>query len=750
MVFHSENAAEAPILFITDYRRVHCKAESKVFSDYLIEPLINALKTHGISTSQYGFVSAELDWESLKTFVRASKASTLVVIGEQALANVTGLKSISKWQCSVVPATAELGGRLCLPIYHPDHVMVMWSDHFYYHLAASKLAKGVEAPPERKFVYGLTANANIQYIRDLVMTAPVIGLDYEFGSGQLNTVGFAISKTEAIAIKVLPEDYTVEEYHALWTAIANVLESNVPKVIQHAAVEVTWSARYGISVNNVIHDTMWAMKYMYPELDKGLDNVGRIFTPFPYWKDDNDDWTNIRDWNKHLEYNCKDTTATLWAYYEQCEQMTKADTIHFFQSFLMEFQPVITEMCVTGLPVDQRAQASIREGVVRERDNFANIIDSICINELGKPINPNSWQQKQEALKAMGMVLPTKKNKKTGETNESTDKKALFKLRRRYPDNQILPALIGLSAASKKLSGYLDFDYDRQSSRMHYILDGCGTETGRWSGYGASWGGGVNPQTVPKSMRRCFTADADTVLVQIDLKQAESRYVAWEGPDPILMQLIEDGRDIHKYVAGKIFNKPEDFVTSLERNLGKKAGHASNYGTGPRTFAEMALVEMNHYLEEWEAKRILEMYMQTFPGIRRRQQNIKNEIYRTRMLTTPLGRRRDFFGRMNDQTFREAYAYAPQSTIPDITNHLMLALWRERDYLGLSYEDGGRFLLQVHDSLLLQCKKERVDEVAAFAHDLESWHPRISLAGGPLLIPVDVEWGPNWKDMEKI
>lgn len=122
-----------------------------------------------------------------------------------------------------------------------------------------------------------------------------------------------------------------------------------------------------------------------------------------------------------------------------------------------------------------------------------------------------------------------------------------------------------------------------------------------------------------------------------------------------------------------------------------------------------------------------------------------------RMLRTPLGRERYFYGRMNDSTFREAYAYCPQSTIPDIINHLMLALWDNRDYLGLAYEEGGRFLLQCHDSLLLQVPETRVSEVAAFAQDLSAWHPKITLAGGELWIPTTVEVGPRWgKSMETI
>lgn len=743
MIF--DGTGHAPILFVTDFQRTHCKAENKVFSEFLGAPLFSALKRAGLYRADYDFVSLEGSRDILHTH----PAKVIVPLGENCLNLITGMKSISKWHISFIPATAEYGQRLCLPMYHPEHVMKFWQDHVYYQFGCHKL-KDMPGIPERKFILNPSLQQTLAYLRDTVATAPAIAIDFEFGQGQLNTVGFAISPTEAIAIKTLPDDYTPEEYHALFMAIGNIMESNIPKIVQHAAIEVTWAARYGIQINNVVWDTMWAMKFLYPELEKGLDNVGRVFTPYPYWKDDNDSWTNIRDWQRHLEYNCKDTTATFCAYLSQQKTLDSRKLLPLFENFLMKFQPVIQEMCVTGLNINPATIMRMKEELDREHINFMKIIDQECQEHLNKTINPKSPKQLKEALVAMGMKLPTKRVKGKADEQTSTDKKALVKLRRKYPEAQILPALIGLSATNKKLSSYVNFEFERETNKVHYTLDGCGTETGRWAGFGSAWGNGFNPQTVPKNVRRCFVADPGTVLVQIDLQQAESRYVAWDGPDAKLMDLITAGHDVHRYFGGKIFNKEASMITYLERQLAKKAGHAKNYDTGPRTFAEMCLVEMNYYVEEHEAKKILDAYDNEFPGVKRRKQNIKQQVYQQRMLRTPLGRERHFFGRMDDSTFREAYAYCPQSTIPDITNHLMLALWEQRDSIGLSYEDGGRFLLQVHDSLLLQCQKSRMEEIAGFAKDLKAWHPDIILPGGRLLIPVDVEFGNDWKNMEKI
>lgn len=756
-----EGRLSSRILFVNDHQRVTCKAEHTGIAEYMFKPLLTALQRNGISKADYSLLTLnDASDSTFANFLATHSAYIIVPLGEKALQLVAGEVGIDKWQCSVIKSKAITGQRKVLPLYHPEHIQQFFSDHAFYFVGAEKLKKEILTDaytiPERKMHLVSTFKEAKSYLEAKVLKAKEIAVDFEFSRGLINTVGFAVSSTEAIAIRTSPELYNEHDYWQLWLLIAEVLEGPAAKIIQHACVEVSWAARYGIEIKNVTHDTMWAMKFLNPEFDKGLDNVGRIYTPFPYWKDDNDDWSNIRNWPRHLEYNCKDTTGTFAAYINQVKELKERGIYSLFTGFVMRFQPVIQEMCNTGLNVNVEALHVVKQKLTREHENFMRIIDQECLSHCGKTINPRSGKQLKEALETMGMKLPTKRGKnKNGaiqEVKTTTDKKALAKLRRQHPDAAVLPALIGISATNKQLSSYTDFDYDKGTARVHYTLDGCGTETGRWAGYVSSWGEGFNPQTIPSSAKGIFRADEVTCLVEIDLEKAESWYVALDSPDERLIELLESDGDIHRYVASKIYNKPEALIgrNSPERQLGKKVGHASNYGTGPRTFAETCLAEMNLYITETEAKHMLEAYFQAFPGIKRRQERLKNEVYQKRYLKTPMGRERYFFGRMDDATCREAYAYQPQSTIPDITNTLMLKLWDNRDYLGLAYEDQGRFLLQVHDSLLLQMRPERLGELAGFCRDLSNWHPTIWLSGGQLKIPVSVKAGKNWKAMEAV
>jgi hypothetical protein len=65
-------------------------------------------------------------------------------------------------------------------------------------------------------------------------------------------------------------------------------------------------------------------------------------------------------------------------------------------------------------------------------------------------------------------------------------------------------------------------------------------------------------------------------------------------------------------------------------------------------------------------------------------------------------------------------------------------------------QDTLQFLVQIHDSLLMEVTEGMQYDVAEAARDYKAWHPKIILPGGELTIPVECEWGLRWKPMETI
>jgi DNA polymerase-1 len=231
-------------------------------------------------------------------------------------------------------------------------------------------------------------------------------------------------------------------------------------------------------------------------------------------------------------------------------------------------------------------------------------------------------------------------------------------------------------------------------------------------------------------------------LIEVDLKQAESRFIAWAGPVPKLQEMYEDGIDIHKYVAATIYEKSESEISYQERQLGKKAGHAANYDTTAPTLAAACLKEMNLVVPLAQAQKILDGYHIAMQGgIRNWQQSVVDEVTQTKKLTTPFGRERIFYDRLGPDLYREAYAYVPQSTVPDIINHLMLHMFQTPRVTLLN---------QVHDSLLLEVDEGKELETIEKIKDQDSWNPTLDLKGGPLRIPIEIQIGKNWKELETV
>jgi len=89
---------------------------------------------------------------------------------------------------------------------------------------------------------------------------------------------------------------------------------------------------------------------------------------------------------------------------------------------------------------------------------------------------------------------------------------------------------------------------------------------------------------------------------------------------------------------------------------------------------------------------------------------------------------------------RAAIAFVPQSTIGDLLN---LGLCRVYDEL---QEAGVEILGQVHDAILGQCDKDKVNDL--MPQVLERMHNPLMVNGRKMLIPSSVEVGDNWKDLK--
>lgn len=687
--------------------------------------------------------------------------AVLIGMGEGPLRFLCDKRGIDKWQLSPLRTRDN---RHFIGTFDMSRVQKQYELGLFQELAfrrAKEMAElGIEPPTERFHL-----NPDFEEtlaILDLIKDKPEFAVDVETGYGQINTVGLAWSESDAIAINVLPDRLNDESFFLLWDRIRAILEGPSRKIFQNFIYDVSYFSAYGVRVNNIAFDTMWAMKVLWPELKSNLGNVGRIYTKRPYWKDDGKvtdeegakkDWGNVRDWTRHYLYNCRDTSGTFESYRKQNDDLISRGLGDFYYGYVLKLAEPILEMCSRGMPVS----TEIKERLGRETEEKISGLIQRFHAGVGAPLNPRSPKQIQNFLKEKGISLPKKYDKTTGSYKESADSSSIKKIRLKHPNIPGLAELQDIKGLDKALSSYIKFTL-RGDGRLSYSLNGCGTETLRWSGGKDPWDRGFNIQTIPReggdvSIKSMFVAPPDWTFVEVDLRQAESRFVAYDAADKTLIDMLESNYDVHSHVAKEILRKlgknpdevPKEEFKKTWRQLGKKAGHGANYAMKAGVFVETCFNEMDIVFKKAEAQSVLDAYHDTFPGIKRWHEWIKRELYNKRKLSVPSGWERYFYGRYGDDMFKEAFAWRPQHTIPWVTNHLMLHLLKERRRQNLAFH----LLVQVHDSLIMLVKNEAMKDVAKICLDHKIWHPKIVLPGGELFIPTEVKWGNCMADLSE-
>ena len=113
---------------------------------------------------------------------------------------------------------------------------------------------------------------------------------------------------------------------------------------------------------------------------------------------------------------------------------------------------------------------------------------------------------------------------------------------------------------------------------------------------------------------------------------------------------LKNNVDRHRKLGCLIFDLPWDYYTdsgwkdSIERYMGKKTRHASNYGMRANTMSD-SLAKEGHSVTPDQCKAILEKVNKHDPSVEHVfHKYIKDCLYANRTLRTPFGRERIFFG----------------------------------------------------------------------------------------------------------
>lgn len=395
------------------------------------------------------------------------------------------------------------------------------------------------------------------------------------------------------------------------------------------------------------------------------------------------------------------------------EQDSEWNMGRLFTEVEMPLIPILAEMEEYGIRLDTEKFRKLSGELGTE----LSAIEKKIYDLAGREFNINSPKQLAEILFG-DLHIPTAGIKKT-KTGLSTASSELEKLRE-YP-------IIGLIEEARELfklkTTYLDAFpalVDRES-RLHTTYQQAVAATGRLSSTEP------NLQNIParekwsEAIRSAFVAEEGFSLVGADYSQIELRVMAHLSGDANLVSAFERGQDVHRATASAVYDvKPED-VTPDQRREAKVFNFGLMYGMSAYGLAQ------NLRVDQKKAADFIAMYFEKFPGVAKYMEDMKISAKEKGYVETELGRRR-YVPEMasgNPALVRAGERMAINMPVQGLAADIMkLAMLRAHALVSRYNKDARpsassdealrvKMLLQVHDELIFEVKKDIAEEFAA-------------------------------------
>ena len=229
------------------------------------------------------------------------------------------------------------------------------------------------------------------------------------------------------------------------------------------------------------------------------------------------------------------------------------------------------------------------------------------------------------------------------------------------------------------------------------------------------------------------------MLVSADYSQFELRLAAALANDEALIKDFNDNVDIHTKTAAEAFDVPMNEVTKSQRRAAKVINFGILYGMSVRGLAEAA--DMKYY----EAKEFIENYFELRKPIKEYLDKLLKTAREQGYVETLYGRRRptpdvlssNFIVRTGAE--RAAQNMPIQGTEADLMKRAMIRV----DKALAERVPGAHMVMQVHDSLIIECDVTDKDAVAEILRqEMENVAPEL-----PVKLAVDVTTGQNWGEL---
>lgn len=427
-----------------------------------------------------------------------------------------------------------------------------------------------------------------------------------------------------------------------------------------------------------------------------------------------------------IKYCCYCALVSFRAYVPLQKKLKRIKSYELFEEIEMPLVFTLYHMEQEGISVRREALREYGEKLGKRIE----VLQREIYDMAGEEFNINSPKQ-------LGVILfeklrmPYGKKTKTG---YSTSAEVLEKLRFESPIVEMVLEYRQLtklkSTYADGLSTYIDMD-----GRIRSTFNQTITATGRLSSTEP------NLQNIPirmelgRQIRKVFVPKDGCVFLDADYSQIELRVLAHMSGDERLIEAYRENADVHRTTAALVFHVPYEEVTELQRRNAKAVNFGIVYGISGFGLSR----DLN--ITKKQAEKYIDDYFTTYPKVKEYMDSLVNMGKTKGYVVSMFGRRRpipeleskNFMQRQFGE--RIAMNSPIQGTAADIIKIAMIHVDHRLREEGLE----SRLILQIHDELLIETRKNEIDRVKEILE-----HEMVAAADLRVPLIAEVKQGDTW------
>lgn len=189
-------------------------------------------------------------------------------------------------------------------------------------------------------------------------------------------------------------------------------------------------------------------------------------------------------------------------------------------------------------------------------------------------------------------------------------------------NGELIPDEVGLS-----------FMKSRLGTDAYKVFTLYQPEYGVCSAGTARWTSAYHGIPAASDVKTCFVpSKPNHIFLHADFSQNEYRVFAALAKEDGIIQAFREGKDIHRFIAAKTFQKPESEITGAERNVAKRLSFGLLYGKSVQAIAEEYFRGDVKY-----AQKLFDDFFQMFPRVKAYIEEQKEMLFELGYVTTVFG-----------------------------------------------------------------------------------------------------------------